>query len=396
MQDQNLHKTSYSNFCSAPFSSLVVDPNKQVRPCCAYTGQSWGNIQTSSIEEILNHPDRQQLKLDVQNKVWNPGCNACKNAEEKTGKSVRTNTYKIIPATNSIKYLEYNGSNTCNLICAMCGPFFSSAWVGFNQKYKVIHHHPELFSDVKVHSANLNFLENFLKVLDFHSLEVLVLKGGEPFLNKENLLMLEHLDQLNILNKIEVRLVTNGTVVNEQMLQLLGKSKAVRVVLSKDGTNDLNKWIRWNDTNPDLSSDSHVKSIIERLLSLPNLVELTNNFALQVYNVFRLEEHLNWWQSEIVSLDNRVKSLKSFDYFVYSDNLNVRVLTDQTRNQLIEKYSLINQDGTYTKIIEYMKLPYMGNYAHNSFVWFTEKIDKTRDVSITKIVPEIANELIIL
>jgi len=94
----NLHKTSYADtgqpvLCSAPFTGLLIDPNKQVRPCCVYTGASWGNIKTSKIEDIFNHPDRLQLQDDMKHYRWNPGCNACKNAEKTSSHSIRKSTF---------------------------------------------------------------------------------------------------------------------------------------------------------------------------------------------------------------------------------------------------------------------------------------------------------------
>ena len=382
--------------CSAPFGSILVDPNKQVRPCCVYRGTDWGNIKTSDIQDILSHPDRLKLQDDMKNWVWNPGCSECKTSEEQTGRSVRKGNFSNVAANPAIQYLEYNGSNICNLTCAMCNPFFSSAWVDFNKKHKILkitETTPSVFLDRKIHGPNAETSSEFFKQLDLNSLHTLMLKGGEPFLNKENIVLLEHLQEINVLKNVAITLVTNGTVVNQDMLDLLKMARSVSVTLSKDGPNDINRWIRWSDTHPDLSTDSNIKHNIKQLLSLPNIKNLKNTFSLQVYNVFRLEEHRAWWEEEIVPLHPAVNSITVFDYIVFTPQYNIRVLTDTTRQQLVKKYKPLNNNGLYSPVIHQLELPYAGNSMHDFFVEHLIKLDKTRDVSILELVPELAVEV---
>lgn len=364
-----------------------------------YKGSDWGNIRTSSIQEILNHPDRLKLQSDMQAGVWNPGCESCKRSEDQTGRSVRTGNFTGMSAEPTIQYLEYNGSNICNLTCAMCNPFFSSAWVDFNKKHNLLIKHdsiPGVFTDRTVHGPDLHVAEDFFKLINLSNLHTLMLKGGEPFLNKENILLLQHLQDTGVLKNVAVTLVTNGTVINQDMLGLLKTAKSVVVTLSKDGANDINRWIRWSDTHPDLSCDSNIKSNIQQLLKLPNLKLLKNTFSLQIYNVFSLAEHRAWWEEEIVPLSKAVKSITVFDYIVFTPQHNIRALTDATRQQLITKYKQLNTNRLYDPVIRQLELPYAGNNAHNLFVNHTRKLDKTRDTSILDLVPELAIEMQIL
>jgi uncharacterized Fe-S cluster-containing radical SAM superfamily protein len=275
----------------------------------------------------------------------------------------------------------------------MCNPFFSSAWVDFNKKHYLIRSAPELFSDSTIKGPNVKFAEDYFKTIDLTDLKTLMLKGGEPFLNKENIVLLNHLNELGTLKNITVQLITNGTVVNDEMLSLLSKADSLLVTISKDGPNDLNKWIRWSESHPDLSSDTNVKSNIEKLLTLPNIKALRNTFALQVYNVFRLTEHVDWWETEIVPLSKIVQKITNLNYFVYTENVNIRVLTDSTRQELIKKYTNLNKLGMFNAVLKQLSLPYAGNAEHNNFVRYTMNTDKTRDISITKIIPELIPEL---
>lgn len=386
---------SYPNqlMCSAAFSSLVVDPDKQIRPCCVWSGPNWGNIRTSTIDQILNHPARKKLQEDMKNGVLNTGCSYCINSEKTTGNSVRLEAYGAIQASDNITYLEYNGSNICNLACVMCGPSFSSTWVEFEKKHKIKTNNHIPLLDKKIHGPDIKFSENFFKTLNLSALSILTLKGGEPFLNKENILLLDHLKTLDVLKNIAISITTNATVLNDQILDLLKLAKSVSVTISKDGPNDINRWIRWNDSNPELSSDLNIKSNIKKILTLPNIKILKNTCSVQVYNIFHLDEHWQWWEKEIVPLSTAVQPIKKFDYFVHTENYNLRVLTDNTRHNLIEKYKSMNVPVLYDNIISFLNLPYLGNHLHNAFVLYTLKTDRTRDTRILNIVPDLKDEL---
>ena len=88
-----------------------------------------------------------------------------------------------------------------------------------------------------------------------------------------------------------------------------------------------------------------------------------------------------------------MQRIKKFDYFVHTENYNVRVLTDNTRHNLIEKYKSMNVPMLYDNIISFLDLPYLGNQLHNAFILYTLKTDRTRDTRILNIVPELKDEL---
>jgi hypothetical protein len=102
---------------------------------------------------------------------------------------------------------------------------------------------------------------------------------------------------------------------------------------------------------------------------------------------------MKWWEEEIVPLHTAVKNITVFDYIVFTPQYNIRVLTDITRQQLIKKYKQLNVNGLYNPVIHQLELPYAGNSLHDSFVEHLIKLDKTRDVSILDIVPELAAEI---
>ena len=385
--------------CSAPFSSLMIDTDKGVKPCCNWSGQYWGNLNNNTIEEIRKTDLVKQVQQDMIDGVWNPGCIRCKDREEKIGSSVRTLVYDNVPTNfeGKILYLEYNSTNTCNLACVMCSPAWSSHWVEFKKR----HNWPEwketskAFPPQIILPINMKVAENFVNQVDLSEIQTVWLKGGEPFLNKENILLFEHLDELGVLSKVNVWMTTNGTTYNDKLLDLLAKAKTVSITVSIDGPGELNRYIRWSDTDHEISNSKNLIETSKYILNrLPNIKIYNNTCTVQVLNVFKLREMRVWWENNISSLDPRVQSGSNFEHVVlHPECLSVLTLSDNIRFKLANYYENLKYSEN---LVSFLRLPYAGNELHNTMVSYIEKFDKTRDRKILEIVPELAGELVYL
>lgn len=388
--------------CTAPFNGVCIHPNKRVTPCCAFIG-GLGNLNDTPLDEILKGPKLQELKEDMLNHVWNPGCVACKTSEENAGRSARLDIlkYNEYDTTGSLTFLENNSSNTCNLVCYMCSPSFSSLWTEFDNewnwldKIKAPSSNTEAIS-WKIHPADIDFSKEIFSNIDFSKLKNIMLKGGEPFLNKENIILLTHLENIGVLGEITIMLNTNATYINYQMLDLLKKAKEVGFLVSIDGPNELNRWLRWGYKNPEISSVSNLLNNIKVFLEMPNTIGVSNTFAIGAYSVYRLEEFRTWWDNVVWPLNKILIAKTKFNFFVnYADGI-VSALSPPTREKLAQKYELIDSEF-YEVVINYLRTqPYVGNDLHDKFVNSTIRLDKTRDISIIDIIPEIKEELVYL
>lgn len=385
--------------CSAPFSSLMIDTNKGVKPCCNWTGKYWGNLKDNTISEIKNTELVKQVQQDMIDQIWHPGCIRCKEREEKTGTSVRQQVYNIVPANyeGKLLYLEYNSTNTCNLACVMCSPAWSSHWVEFKKR----HNWPEWkdtsgsFPPQSILPIDMKVAENFINQVDLSEVQTVWLKGGEPFLNKENILLFEHLDNLGVLANVDVWMTTNGTTYNDKLLDLLAKAKSVSITVSIDGPGDLNKYIRWSDNDHEISNSKNIIETSKYVLSrLPNIKYYNNTCTVQVLNVFKLRETWLWWNNNIMPLDPRVQLGSNFEHVVLNPEcLSVLTLSDNIRFKLANYYENLKYSE---KLVSFLRLPYAGNELHNTMVSYIAQFDKTRDRKILEIVPELAGELVYL
>jgi organic radical activating enzyme len=129
--------------------------------------------------------------------------------------------------------------NECNLACKMCKPEASSKISSLYTKWKLI--------DA---SANRNWTsdpvawQNFLNsILAVPNLNRIHFMGGEPLLNKKFLPLLDFLLH-NKRNNISISFVTNGTMVNTELIDRLRQFRSCDIEVSLESVKDNNHYIR--------------------------------------------------------------------------------------------------------------------------------------------------------
>lgn len=398
--------------CPAPFTAILVDTNKGVRPCCVYE-KYVGNLKTESIVSITSSDEWKQIKQQMLSNEWPTLCLSCKEREDLSGGwSVRylfnSNTFDVTGwEEEKLTYLEFNGSNICNLACLHCGPGFSSRWVADQKKVLKIYNTYDLakkkklesFDAVMVHDNDVIsrspkmhlpdpglILEN-LKLLDLTNLRTINFKGGEPFLNSETLTILNYLDEQSILQNVNIVISSNGTYINDEILEVLKKCKWINIHISLDGVDDLFNYIRYGD-----AKFTDIEPVVARLSELPNIL-IYFQCSVMNYNAFNLIDIRNWVYN-LSKKYNRIHDFAGFSNCVQSPNyLSIRTLSDDTRKNLVELYKTNMMANEFEQVIRTLENEYIGNDVHNLWIDFTNLMEATRQNNILNIVPALENEL---
>jgi radical SAM protein with 4Fe4S-binding SPASM domain len=298
--------------CTAPLTAALIDTNKGVRPCCVYSGNYIGNIKDQSLASIINSDEWKKLKEQMYTNEWPTACLSCKEREDISGWSVRqlfnNGAFDVTGwEEEKLTYLEFNGSNICNLSCLHCNAGFSSRWVTETKKAIAIHKtydepkrsNMAWFDSVieynndtngratKMHLPNPELVINNLKELDLTNLRIINFKGGEPFLNSETTAILDYLDKENIVSQVSVTVSTNGTYINDETLALLKKCKSITIYLSIDGTDNLFNYIRYGD-----AKFEDIEPTIVKLNSIPQ-VSINVSTTVMNYNIFSAKKGRN-------------------------------------------------------------------------------------------------------
>lgn len=381
-------------FCTAPFTSVLIDPNKGVRPCCSFEGHL-GNLQHQTLAEIINGDTWNAVKEEMNKGQIPNGCVDCFKREQTTGWSVRT-LYMEAEATkdgtwqNGITELEINSTNVCNLTCVHCSSTYSSKWVGFSKKLNEagVKHNKRLVS--KVFQPDTNRLIHELSQLDLQHLSLVRFKGGEPLLNPDMNATLKYLIEKKVLGQCQVTLVTNGSQLDEELFELLQQAKSVELALSVDGTGAMQKYIRHGN-----SDNANIEQFVAKFSQLEQ-VTFTPAISVMAYNVARLDEIADWWASLNQRFGSKVAMPVHFTIQVIKPAfLFVNVLSDGFRQKLIAKYHQLN-NADYSNIILSLKEPFAGATVHNEFVRYTQGLDKVRGTTALEVFPELKDELTLL
>lgn len=383
-----------TSICSVPWKSILIDTNKDLKPCCNYARGNMGNLHHKSVTEILSGKAWTTVKEKLNNNEWPEGCETgCKVLEDKFGWSARMSYEKnyVFSNDNKLNYIEFNGSNICNLACLHCSPKFSSKWLGEWTKLEQVL--PKGILDPVKKGTHSTFLTNpdlilkNLKELDLSDLRHVAFKGGDPMLNDETLTALKYFDEISILDKMEIQIVTNGTIIDNELILLLNKAKRVILTVSVDGIGKLNEYIRYgNNTNTE-----QLKKHIEIFSSSIKNLELTLSVSIMVYNIFNLVNIREYWQHELKNYN----LMKPFFNIVVVDPpyLNPCVLSFETRTKLIEYYTANQIRNEFDVVIQSLAGEYLGDDVHNNWVRYTAEMEKLRGNSILDIVPELKEEL---
>jgi radical SAM protein with 4Fe4S-binding SPASM domain len=174
---------------------------------------------------------------------------------------------------HTLSYLFLNVTNACNLSCPFCGAAAGSA----------------LKSEL-----TLEELKELLKEAKALGIRDVLLGGGEPFLRPDFLEVLRICDSLEIRPSIE----TNGTLINDEIVEALKGLSSVEIAVSLDGsTAATHEQLRGQKgcfratlKGIELLADSQIPFFIQTLLSRINYEEIPElmKFANSIYSSYRL------------------------------------------------------------------------------------------------------------
>ena len=225
-------------FCAAPWRGLHINPQGNVKTCCAGNPNMLGNLNSQSIVEILNSDLMTEIRASVSKGIPHEYCSNCVRAERFGADSERAWHNNVNPdfdyAAAGTEYhypviVDVRWNTTCNLSCNYCGPSCSSKWAGI----KGI---PFKSGTRPYYDAVCDFIEQHHE----HIHEV-ALVGGEPLLLPENNRLLDVIPADAI-----VTLITNLNVDLEsnKIFQKLSSRHRVGWSMSFDNTGQRLEYVR--------------------------------------------------------------------------------------------------------------------------------------------------------
>lgn len=319
-------------YCAAPWRGLHINPRGDVKTCCAGDPNMLGNLNTSTIEQILLGPKMQEIRQSIKQGQAHDYCYNCVQAEQ-YGHSERNwhnevnPDFDITTATDEEhrpSIIDVRWNTTCNLSCNYCGPFCSSQWASLMK--------------VEYKSGARPYYEQVCEYIEKHKEHVreVALVGGEPLLLPENERLLEVIPK-----DCKVTLISNMSVDFEKnkIVKKLAERTNVGWSMSFDNILDRVEYVRSGSNWSVL--DKNVKTVAHWIKNQGHYGGIHSVY--NIYNCTRLDELRQYADS--VGLDILWQTLYQPDYLdpaMHSPA--VRELAKQHIKSYQDAYKLTNQE----------------------------------------------------
>ncbi|MCZ0932321.1 MAG: twitch domain-containing radical SAM protein, partial [Oligoflexia bacterium] len=364
-------------FCPLPWIFQAVRNNGDVR-LCAQSNASEGrgllkkedgsvyNAGRDNLESSRNSITLKQTRLDML-KGKNPStCLRCER-EDKAGVISRRQIEKelwkkvfsldkarkltkkdgaISPAEVPLIYYDLRLGNHCNLKCRMCGPADSDAWYSDHVKvwggnsFKDSHGQVELLQKkngvyyTKNQDYDWHSSPSFWRQIKANAgnIKQLHTVGGEPFLIEKHWELLQSIIDSGTADQAVIEYNTNLTVIPKKMRELWKRFKLIKIGVSIDGKGELNDYIR------PPSRFENVEKNLDQLHQSCNNLLIWINTTVQVYNILRLTDLIQW-RLKKYSLNINEDNVINFHALHNPNFLNVKILPQSYKRKVEERLS---------------------------------------------------------
>ena len=330
-------------YCRLPYYGMTIQPDGSLGICCSQN-LDWNFGHISDTDNLLtawqDHENIETLRYeDADSRKL--ACGSCLHSA-KLGEhnrwwelNVRRYDNSDYPINNKLRFLEFTTSNVCNQACSTCSSFFSTKWIPLEKealdfglpldKWKT---RPYGFASFghKHYRMTDEDVKKIYKLLP--DLEVLYIKGGEPFADQQNFKIVEELIRVN--PNCRVKLTTNMSKVPQKFLNVFKKlNSRVGLSVSIDGIGKTYEYIRSTPFDQTIDCikrwhDSGIKS------------HLSVSYNMSAHNFYHTVDFLEWFDNNLLQEVNRVRVSKMINSPSY-----ISVLWLFTRSQIARKLNEI-------------------------------------------------------
>lgn len=331
----------HDTLCPAPWEHHCINTNGRNRLCCnAVTSKT---KFLDGFEEYWESKEVQDVRDGMIKGERPSACVSCWKKEDAGIKSLRQGMVEALKAregewenfVNNLNvipkypiHLDLKLGNYCNLSCRMCSSYSSSTYASEFQRilkdtgidlgiddYEKHNKQSKWYNDDRFVNTIKSMINNGLRHLKF--------TGGEPLMVPSFKKLLNYCIEQNKAKDIELVLITNGTLLNQQWIDLFANFKNISIIFSMDGTEETFEYIR---------HPAEWATIIEKL----QLLKTINNkkfficitFTYQIYNILQPKKMIDLIRKYNVSINSII--LDTPDY------LDVSYAPDLLKNKAIE------------------------------------------------------------
>ena len=367
-------------FCPIPWSGFMYTSNGDVLNCIR-SQRPIGNLKDNSIHDILKgNTETKQNMLDHKDGL---GCHVCYDLEgDKKGYDMISDRIFYLKELKSVDRVLYDDSNNfdlhtidirwsnvCNHACVYCSAEYSSKWAS---ELKIITEDPPIERVAE------------LKQLVFDNADQLkhvYMAGGEPLLMKENLELLEILQEKN--PQINLRINTNLSKTSTRVFEKICEFPNVHWTISVDEMGAEFEYVRYGGKWEDFLDNLNQISKLNHKITFNMLHHLLNYRSL--FDTVKFFKGLGFHNNSFV-----IGALSQ------PDHLNIRHLPN-TMLQSVEReleYWISQKPGFLLEnglrnVLQYIKTPVEKNIEY--CLAEIAKMDQRRNVNSKTVFTELYN-----
>ena len=318
-------------WCVNAFHALTVNTDGSAKTCCMATSDiPEKKVRVYKLTELFNDTHLEKIRDDLNQGIRNSNCDRCWEEEDagRKSKRLRDNEHYEFQDVKSLRILELNLGNTCNIKCRTCSPWNSSQWIkekyeiekpnvsygSFLSRFKVLH---ESFDDDALMWESLEEILPNLVQMDFY--------GGEPFLIKKQWNIIRIAVKEGYSKNLKVHYNTNGTIWNEDQIALLSDMRIADVSISADGVGDRFEYMR-NLAKWPVVHD-HISKAIEWKNHNQNVV-LTLCYTISILNIWYINEIIEYGDLHGINVYlNLVHSPSHYNIQNIPDDVKIKIET---------------------------------------------------------------------
>jgi MoaA/NifB/PqqE/SkfB family radical SAM enzyme len=213
--------------CYGPHTALDFDHTGDITVCCHNRQIVLGSYPHNSIQEAWHSQKLKTLRAHLAEQDFSYGCELCYKSiaaqnYSAAGVYCLDSFYQFRHPQDKPTVFVFEFSNICNLECIMCGGKWSSAIRTNREK---LPNYKSPYDDT--------FVEEVKKYLP--DIQYTNFVGGEPFLEPLYYKIWKAIAEIN--PEIQLRVTTNGTVLNEKIKILFSSLPKAKLLISLDSLN---------------------------------------------------------------------------------------------------------------------------------------------------------------
>ena len=413
----NLPK-DYDLYCPAIWKQVHMNTRGNIFPCCEWTSMT-PTLETELPQLSSYGPEGTDVLQEARETIINgkipKGCLTCKTNESKGIKSHRQDLIGVLGTVNknyvkdnlvdsgSIEYLDIRLGNTCNFMCNFCNPnnshLIGKEWIAdksgpspkniakqflFREDVK-----KTLSKTISDHPTKEEFVESIHR---YRNLKIVKLGGGEPFFQKKQTFRI--IEKIPYKEKVKLRILTNCSVYDEEILQITNNFREVSLALSIDATGRTLEISRWK---------SNWKSIQENVRKLKKWREYCNSNlklslipAMSVYTILDLPNLLEFATEQEIPTnvgfvqdpESQMINLIREKYLIkLKEKIQKRVAQGKIRKDLIDL------DNIYSQLDYAILNNGIEKNTIKTFWYYQKYFERNRKYKLEKELPELFNKI---